>query len=137
MIGDDDARRLRRLLEERGRPWEARAGDRFRVPDRDLDDAVFVVAEMTIDVVQATGGAIIRFNGTTEWALDSIAAADVIWLPWEHQLRDLLGDAFATLERLPGPAGGYAVTLADGGRFVHVTAEDAYLAAALAMLARD
>lgn len=132
MIGDDDARRLRRLLEQQDRPWEPRAGDRFRVPDRDLDDAVFVVAEMTIEVVEAVGGQVIRFNGTTEWALDSIAAADVIWLPWEHQLRDLLGDGFARLERLPGPAGGYAVTLADGRRFVHVTAEDAYLAAVLA-----
>lgn len=132
MIGDDDARRLRRLLEQQGRPWEPRAGDRFRVPDRDLDDAVFVVAEMTIEVVEAVGGPVIRFNGTTEWALDSIAAADVIWLPWEHQLRGLLGDDFARLERLPGPAGGYAVTLADDRRFVHVTAEDAYLAAVLA-----
>ena len=51
MIGDDDARRLRRLLEERGRPWEAGAGDRFRVPDRDLDDAVCALAGMTIDGV--------------------------------------------------------------------------------------
>ena len=26
-------------------------------------------------------GSVIRFNGTTEWALDSIPAAEVLWLP--------------------------------------------------------
>ncbi|MFN8195234.1 MAG: pilus assembly protein CpaE [Nocardioidaceae bacterium] len=134
MIGDDDARRLRQRLDELGRPWRPGPGDRFRVPDRDLDDQVFVVAEMTIEVVEAIGGSLIHFNGTTEWALDSVAAAEVVWLPWEHQLRELLGSRFASLEALPSPAGGWAVTLDDGRRFAHVSPEDAYLAAVLAAL---
>ena len=87
-----------------GRAWEPTPGDRFVVPGRDLDD-VFVIAEMTIDVEDLPSGRLVRFNGTTEWALDSIPAADVLWLPREHQLRELLGEGFAALERT---AEGYA-----------------------------
>ena len=129
-----EARQLRAAMDAAGRAWQPRSGDRFVIPDRDLDDQVFVVSEMTIDVQQAIGGAIMKFNGTTEWALDSIAASEVLWLPREEQLRELLGARFARLEALPGPAGGYAVVLADGGRHVHVDAERAYLLAVLAAL---
>jgi hypothetical protein len=56
---------------------------------------------------------VIGFNGTTEWALDSIEQSQALWLPAEHQLRGLLGTAFAGL----APTGdGYRVTLrVDGG----------------------
>lgn len=134
VITIDQAVHLRRLLDAHGRAWQPQPGDRFVVPDRDLDDAVFVVSEMTIEVEDAIGGALVKFNGTTEWALDSIEATDVVWVPWEHQLRDLLGEAFVSLEVLPGPAGGFAVTLVDGTRHVDVTAEAAYLQALLAFL---
>lgn len=134
MIGIDPARRLQDALARAGVTWQPSAGDRFVVPDRDLDDAVFVVSEMTIEVEDAIGGALVKFNGTTEWALDSIEAADVVWVPWEHQLRELLGERFVSLEALDGPAGGFAVTLADGGRHVDVTAEAAYLQALLTTL---
>ena len=134
MIGLDSARRLQEALTRGGVTWQPAPGDRFAVPDRDLDDMVFVVSEMTIEVEDAIGGALVKFNGTTEWALDSIEAAQVIWVPWEHQLRELLGPAFASLEVLDGPAGGFAVTLADGTRHVDVTAEAAYLQALLALL---
>lgn len=101
-----DARRLAEAMDAAGLTWQPASGDRFCIPDRDMDSDVFVISDMTINVEDAIGGAIVKFNGTTEWALDSIAAAQVLWLPWEHQLRDLLGVRFATLERLPGPAGG-------------------------------
>ena len=129
-----DARRLRVRMDAAGIAWQPRSGDRFAIPDRDLDEQVFVVSEMTINVEQAIGGAIIKFNGTTEWALDSISAAEVLWLPREDQLRALLGVRFARLEALGQPAGGFAVTLTDGTRFVHVDAERAYLLAVLAVL---
>ncbi len=129
-----DARRLKAAMDAAGRSWQPRSGDRFAVPDRDLDDQVFVVSEMTIDIEQATGGAIMKFNGTTEWALDSIAAAEVLWLPREDQLRELLGVRFGRLEALPGPVGGFAVVLSDGSRHVHVDAERAYLLAVLGAL---
>ncbi len=45
---------------------------------------------------------------TTEWALDAVEQADALWVPAEHQLHELLGDAVAGLS----PTGdGYRVTL--------------------------
>jgi hypothetical protein len=99
-------------LARRGLPWHPAAGDRFHVPDRDLDEEVFVVSGMSIEIADLPSGTEMRFNGTVEWALDSIAQAEVIWLPREDQLRALLGEAFEALERVPGPPEGYAVTAA-------------------------
>jgi hypothetical protein len=63
---------------------------------------------MTIEVHEFPGGPVIGFNGTTEWALDSVEQAQTLWVPAEHQLRERLGDAFAGL----APTGdGYRVTL--------------------------
>jgi len=75
-----------------------------------------------------------RFNGTVEWALDSIGQHEVVWLPREDQLRDALGDRFERLERLEGAPGGYAVVLVDGARYVDIDAERAYARALLAVL---
>ncbi|HYH29307.1 MAG TPA: hypothetical protein VD903_02890 [Pseudonocardia sp.] len=127
MITVHVAEQLDHVLRTQGRSWQPSPGDRFVIPGRDLDD-VFVVAEMTIEVEELATGRLIRFNGTTEWALDSIPAAEVLWLPWEHQLRDLLGERFVSLERV---AAGFAVTLTDGSRFVGDDAEAAYARALL------
>lgn len=132
MIDLTQAVELAAVLERSGRPWRPRAGDRFVIPDRDLEQ-VFVIADMTIEVHELSSGRQIRFNGTTEWALDSIDAAEAVWLPWEHQLRDLLGNRFASLESLPQPAEGYAVTLTDGSRHVDTDPELAYVRALLTM----
>ena len=98
-------------LARRGLPWIPASGDRFHVPDRDLDDEVFVVSGMSIEVSDLPSGSEMRFNGTVEWALDSIAQSEVIWLPREDQMRDVLGAQFVRLERLEGETGGYAVVL--------------------------
>jgi hypothetical protein len=121
------AERIDHHLRGLGRPWEPAPGDRFVIPGRDIDD-VFVLAEMTIDVEDLPSGRLVRFNGTTEWALDSIPAADVLWLPWEHQLRALLGEAFLSLARVDGQ---WVVTLADGTAHAADDPETAY---ALALL---
>ncbi|WP_344146287.1 pilus assembly protein CpaE [Nocardioides koreensis] len=127
-----------RALRQAGVVWTPAKGDRFAVPDRDLDDEVFVVSDMVIETVDVPHGPrILAFNGTTEWALDSLEAGEALWLPREDQLRDLLGDAFVSLEQLPGPASGWAVTVdADGepSRHVDVDAEAAYVRAVLAVL---
>ncbi len=102
MITIEQAGRLRKA----GVLWAPAAGDRFVVPDRDMDDDVFVVSDMTVEVHDYQGSKVIGFNGTTEWALDSIEQREVIWLPREEQLRALLGDHFRTLEAVPG---GYRV----------------------------
>jgi hypothetical protein len=128
-------------LARRGLPWRPASGDRFYIPDRDLDDEVFVVSGMAIDVSDLPSGTEMRFNGTVEWALDSIAQTEVVWLPREEQLRDALGERFLRLERLHGETSGYAVVLspADGvagdeARHVDIDAERAYARALLAVL---
>jgi hypothetical protein len=73
------------------------------------------------------------FNGTTEWALDSIEQEEVVWLPREDQLRTLLGSTFVGLEVIPG---GFAVTVRLQGReerHVDLTAETAYARAVLSL----
>jgi hypothetical protein len=130
-------RELAMELARRGLPWTPASGDRFHVPDRDLDEEVFVVSGMSIEVSDLPSGAEMRFNGTVEWALDSIAQNEVIWLPREDQLRKALGTSFLRLERLGGQTAGFAVVLADGSgevRHVDIDAERAYARALLSLL---
>jgi len=127
MISHEQGRQLRPLV-----AWEPASGDRFVIPGTDLDE-VFVIAEMTIEAQDVPGGQIIKFNGTTEWALDSIAAEKVLWLPREDQLRTLLSYAFVRLEVV---GDGYAVELTDGTRHVDIDAERAYARAVIAWLGR-
>ena len=130
MITLDLASRLKAV----GLAWTPRSGDRFAIPDRDLDGEVFVVSEMTIETVELPTGALVRFNGTTEWALDSIAQTEVIWLPAEGQLRDLLGPAFRRLEVVGDGLAVEAVVDGEVVRFVDIDAERAYARALLALL---
>ena len=122
-------------LRAAGVSWSPEPGDAFVVPGRDLDDQVFVVSDMVIQTVKIPHGPVIlAFNGTTEWALDSLEAREAVWLPREDQLRRLLGVAFVSLERLTGEPSGYTVTAgtADGPvRHADVTAEAAYARAVL------
>ena len=131
MITDDLARRLRAA----GLDWQPGPGDRFVMADPTIDlDDVFVVSEMTVDVAETPTGPLIRFNGTTEWELDSVEKDDVVWLPREAQLRDRLGEAFRRLEAVPG---GFVVVLERAGReerHVDLDAECAYARALLALL---
>ncbi|GAA1239657.1 pilus assembly protein CpaE [Oryzihumus leptocrescens] len=130
MISLELAQRLRSA----GLVWEPEPGDRFVVPGRDMDDEVFVVSTMLVDVHEFPTGRVIGFNGTTEWALDSIEQHEVVWLPWEHQLRERLGSRFVRLET--GDAGFVVVTAWDGRqeRSGHRDAECAYAQSLLAML---
>jgi len=95
VISIDLARRLR----DAGLEWLPVEGDRFMIPDRDLEDHVFSISEMTIEVRKLAHGKRIMFNGSVEWALDSIMQREAIWLPTESQLRDRLGRAFESLQR--------------------------------------
>ncbi len=130
MITVDLARRLR----DAGLPWKPASGDRFIVADRDMDAEVFVVSQLTIQLRDTPSGPLFQFNGTTEWALDSVEQAAVIWLPREGQLRAALGTAFRGLE----PIGdGWVVTVERAGREIRevdVDAERAYARALLAVL---
>ncbi len=126
---------LAQLLKSSGLPWTPASGDRFVVPVSDMEEQVFVLSDITADIHRFASGDVIGFNGTTEWALDSIEQQDVVWLPREDQLRELLGAAFVQLERVTG---GYAVTATSAvgvdGRFVDIDAERAYARAVLSRL---
>ena len=89
-----------RLLRDAGLRWTPSSGDRFVVVDRGMDDEVFVLSNMTVEVHQLEHGQVIGFNGTTEWALDSVEDRDAVWLPRENQLRELLGGTFRSLDRV-------------------------------------
>lgn len=126
MITVELAQRLRAA----GLTWEPASGDRFVVPGTDLEQ-VFTIAEMVVEAEDVPGGRIVRFNGTTEWALDSLDATRALWLPREDQLRTLLGRRFARLEALPD---GLVVVLDDGTRHADTDAERAYARALLEVL---
>jgi hypothetical protein len=125
---------LARALRDAGLSWTPRRGDRFIVLDRDMDEEVFVLSDMTIELHQFPGGPVFGFNGTTEWALDSLEQRDALWMPGEHQLRDELGVAFDRLERSDD---GYRVHTSgnaptgEGSSYAASDAADAY---ALALL---
>ncbi len=122
---------LARALRDAGLKWTPARGDSFVVPDRGMDSEVFVLADMTIDVHHFPAGPAIAFNGTTEWALDSVEQSEALWLPAEHQLRESLGDAFIGL----APTGeGYRVTLRVDGATSGYEAADPAEAYALALL---
>ncbi|MCR2762406.1 pilus assembly protein CpaE [Microbacterium sp. zg.B48] len=88
-------------LRDAGLVWHPRSGDRFQLDEPEFEADVFTVSEMTIEPREYSTGRILSFNGTTEWALDSVALEDALWLPSESQLRELLRGAFRTLRRLP------------------------------------
>ena len=95
---------------------------------------MFVVSDMTIEAHEFDTGTILGFNGTTEWALDSVALESALWLPRESQLRELLGEAFISLVRA---AGGFVVTTVRNGEPHEVratVAADAYATALLALV---
>jgi hypothetical protein len=114
-------------LRDAGLEWTPASGDRFAVADRDLDDEVFVLSQMTIEV----RGSLIAFNGTTEWALDDLERDEAIWLPAEDQLRERLGESFYRLERVDD---GYRVVATVDGRAVGFDAPTPVEAYALAVL---
>lgn len=110
-------------LRDAGLEWHPADGDRFFIPDRDLDEHIFSISEMTVDVRHVKGGRQIAFNGAVEWALDAIMEYEVVWLPAESQMRELLGDAFVSLAR---DNGGFHCTIGDAAPFTAPTAADAY-----------
>jgi hypothetical protein len=132
------SRQLASDLRDAGLTWTPTKGDWFVIPDHGLDELEFVVSDMVIETRRmAQGRQMLAFNGTTEWAMDTLAASDALWLPREDQLRAILGEAFMGLEYLAGETEGYAVSMLLGDteqRYVDVDVESAYARAALALL---
>lgn len=80
-----------------GLTWAPASGDMFVIESTELASEVFTVSDMTIEAHTFDTGTILGFNGTTEWALDSVALENALWLPREDQMRELLGDSFRSL----------------------------------------
>lgn len=91
---------LARSLALSGLLWHPAAGDQFSIQAEDLETTIFTVSELTIEVHTYPDETILRFNGTTEWALDSVSIDQTLWLPSEEQLRALLAGTFRALRRL-------------------------------------
>ncbi|MBE1875559.1 pilus assembly protein CpaE [Myceligenerans pegani] len=130
MISTDLAARLR----DAGLVWDPADGDRFRIESPELAGDVFTVSTMTIEAHEYPTGTILGFNGTTEWALDSVAIEHTLWLPREDQLRGLLRSTFRTLRRTDGV---YEVEVEFLGRtrvFSDPEPADAYGRALLALM---
>jgi hypothetical protein len=125
---------LARALRDSGLVWRPAAGDAFRIDRVEVDDEIFYLSDMTVEAHDLTTGTELGFNGTTEWALDSVSIEDAVWLPNETQLRTALGPAFRRLE-IDGT--GVRVTAQIDNlplEFAADLAEDAYARALLALL---
>jgi hypothetical protein len=122
---------LARALLDAGVLWEPRAGDRF-VIDADLLTAeVFWISDLTVEVHTYRGQPLLGFNGTTEWALDSVTLDQALWLPREDQLRELLGDRLVAVQRTQA---GWRVVWRDDGSLCDVDDSDLECAYARAIL---
>jgi hypothetical protein len=125
---------LARALRDSGLAWHPRAGDAFLIDRIEVDDEVFILSDMTVEAHEFSTGTVLGFNGTTEWALDSVSIEDALWLPNETQLRELLRAGF---HRLETSEAGFAVTATIAGFsrvFEAETAADAYARALLALI---
>ena len=135
MIDIELARRLKRA----GLEWQPSERDCFMVPDRGMDDQVFVVNRLTTLIQSYHGQPTVTFHGTSEWALDDVLLTEVIWLPSESQLRETIAgrigpDAPLRLDRT---ARGYRCQIGDADRLLEfdaAQAEDAYALGLLALL---
>jgi hypothetical protein len=126
-----------RALRDAGLAWQPRVGDRFVLPGRGMDEQVFTIAEMVVEVRESPVGRLIAFNGTTEWALDAVEQAEALWLPRESQLREALSDAFRSLVRADD---GWRCTVLVGRQLLEVAApgaSEAYADALLRVLEHD
>ena len=130
MISRDLAAALAPLL-----TWAPQNGDQFYIPREEIAESVFLVSDMVVERITQHGETRFHFNGTVEWALDSVEADAVIWLPREEQLRSLVGSWFLSLDATPD---GFVVTVSGPGRAHHTDPEpeaaDAYGRALLYVL---
>jgi len=108
---------LAQELKAAGLVWRTEIYDFFAIPDRGLDDRVFVLADMMAYTELVQGWPVVAFHGTAEWALDYILTSEVVWVPTEEQLRGALEHHL----RAAGERGNFALTHEAGGYHCAVT----------------
>ena len=128
---------LARSLRTAGLAWSPVSGDRFIIDMPDLADQTFVLSDLTVDLHDFHGQRVLGFNGTVEWALDSVLVDQALWLPHEDQLRQALGPTFDRLESAGPDRFRVVVTVEDAPiEFVDDDASAAYGRALLHLLTR-
>lgn len=132
---------LARQLKEAGLQWQPALYDFFAIPDRNLDERVFVISDLLATLETLQGQQVVAFQGASEWALDDLATGELIWLPREDQLRQVLEAALLSRGRpelrLDCGLDGCRCTIWVGGRpmtFRGQQAVEAYAAALLYLL---
>lgn len=128
-------------LKQAGLNWNPELHDFFAIPQPDLENRLFVLSDMTIDIQQIFGWEAITFNGAMEWSLDYIMTAEVVWVPTESQLREMLQERLLAEEQpavqLVSAISGYHCQITYDGdlyEFEAATASDAYGQALLFLL---
>lgn len=133
-------------LKQAGLVWRTRTHDFFAIPDHDMDERVFVLADMVAFIELVQGWPAVAFHGAAEWALDYIYSHEIVWLPTEEQLREALMDTIIKTSRITPPEGVLGLTSAPDGYqcaiaidsqhhlFTAPTAPEAYAAALLYVL---
>ncbi len=86
---------LAQKLKEAGLVWRTSVHDFFAIPDRDMDNRVFVLSDMMVTMELLRGWPAVVFHGTAEWASDYLLTHEAIWLPTESQLREQLEEELA------------------------------------------
>lgn len=81
---------LARQLRAAGLAWKPSKNDFFAIPDREMDDMRFVLTDMTVMLELIRGELAVTFHGAIEWALDHVMVAELVWIPTEAQLREML-----------------------------------------------
>lgn len=128
-------------LKEAGLVWVPKLHDFFALPGTSLENRLFVVSDMMIDVQQLIGQQMITFNGAVEWSLDYITITDAVWIPTEDQLRNelwhrLQAETSSSVELSSSPGSHNCSVLFKGTSvsFGAFTASDAYAKALLYIL---
>ena len=62
-------------LKQAGLVWRTSTHDFFAIPDHDMDERVFVLADMVAFTELVQGWPAVAFHGAAEWALDLVGAA--------------------------------------------------------------
>ena len=131
-------------LKEAGLTWKPALHDFFAIPDRGLDDKIFVISDMFVNVELLRGHLEATFHGSVEWALDHIVVEELVWLPTEEQLRDELERRLFPMSgagvKLTSAPDGYVCEFQVGDRWLRFeafSASEAYSAALLHTLVTD
>jgi hypothetical protein len=130
-----------RQLKSAGLKWQPALLDFFAIPDRGMDERIFVISDMLATIEVMEGRQVVAFQGASEWALDNLAVAEVVWMPREEQVRELLESTLLesghSETHLGGSLNGYTCTILQKGEplsFQARQAGDAYAAALLYLL---